>query len=308
MMIHDIISGPMEEYFIEGIKKAVAYIDNNLNKKISLGELSDAAGISKFHFHKIFRAFTGESIYDTVIRLRLENSARLLNESSKPVGDIAARSGFTDTESFSSAFRNNFSMSPSAWRRKCKSSGQGTAIPQHSLITPGPEEVPNLLSSVVRKVNGFSIAYIRHTGAYAGDSALIIYLYNKLTTWAGSRDLLNPEQQNVVIYHDPVFVTEDSRIKISLGISVPEDTRTGGDIGKMKLLGGNYLICRYNLRDEEYTGAWDQVYRKMLPELNLTPTDGFSFEMYPTDVKSDDRHSSIVDIYVPVEKEPVVTQ
>ena len=33
MMIHDIISKPMDEYYIEGIRKAVAYIDNNLNKK-----------------------------------------------------------------------------------------------------------------------------------------------------------------------------------------------------------------------------------------------------------------------------------
>ena len=292
----------MEDYFIEGIIKAVSYIEQNLNKKISIGELSESSDLSKFHIHKIFRAFTGSSIYDTVIRLKLEKAAVLLAETSKPVGEVASISGFTTSEAFSTEFRNRFSLSPSGWRKANKASKQGTGIPQYPLIKEHLDEEPDLLSSIVKEVKGFSIAYIRHTGAYAGDSALIIYLYNKLTTWAGSEDLLSPEQRNVVIYHDPVYITEESRTKISLGISVPEDTITGGDIGKMRLLGGNYLICRYNLRDEEYTGAWDQVYRKLLPELNLQPADGFSFELYPTDVKSDDRHSSIVDIYVPVEK------
>ena len=293
----------MDDFYIEGIKKAVDYLEQNLNKKISLSGLSRVAGISKFHFHKVFRAYTGESVYDTIIRLRLENAAGLLLSSSKPVGEIARLSGFSDTENFSREFKTRFSLSPSAWRTAGKKGDPQIRIPHYPLIQPDTsDDKPKLVSSVVKKVNGFSIAYIRHTGAYSGDSALIIYLYNKLTAWAASKNLLSPEQQNVVIYHDPVHLTEESRVKISLGISVPEETKTGGDIGKMRLLGGDYLICRYNLRDEEYTGAWAQVYRKHLSEQNLKPADGFSFELYPTDTKSDDRHSAIVDIYVPVER------
>ena len=121
----------------------------------------------------------------------------------------------------------------------------------------------------------FSIAYIRHSGAYSGDSSLFIYLYNKLTAWAASRDLLGPQQKNIVVYHDPVKITEESRSKISIGLSVPRDMETSRDIGKMNFNGGLYLICRFSLRDEDYRDAWNQVYRHWLPSYSLIPSEGF---------------------------------
>ena len=286
----------MKGYYIESIKKAVSYIEENLNKKISLNGISEASGISKFHIHRLFQAFTGDTIYDIVKRLKVENAAALLS-SSKTIADIAKISGYSSAAELGHEFKNRFSKSPSAWR-KAKA-----AVPEHPLIkTLEDTDEPKLLSMKIEKVDDFSIAYIRHTGAYAGDSALFIYLYNKLTAWAAAENLLSPEQQNVVIYHNPIHITEESRTKISIGISVPEDVKAGGDIGKMKLQGGEYLICRYSLHDEEYSSAWNRVYREFLPEKGLKLAEGFSFELYPSDVKAEDRYSAIVDIYVPVEK------
>ena len=195
-------------------------------------------------------------------------------------------------------------MPPSAWRKLKGGSVSAEPANNYSLIKSGEERPDSVkpVSTEIKKLEGFSIAYIRHTGAYAGDSALFIYLYNKLTAWAASEGLLSPDRQNIVVYHDPVKITEDPRKKISLGISVPEETKTGGDIGKMKLQGGEYLVCRYSLRDEQYNEAWNRLYRYSLPKHNLQPADGFPFELYPPNVKSDDKYSSIVDICVPVKR------
>lgn len=296
----------MNSYYVESINKAVDYIKNNLDKKINLREVSEAADISRFHFHRIFEAYTEESVFDTVIRLRIERAAVLLLDNTKTtISELAKTSGFKNQATFSIAFKERYSISPSVWRKeKSRKNIQAEAERGHSLIKSEEDSLNWVkpLSTDIKKLEGFSIAYIRHTGAYAGDSALFIYLYNKLTTWAASEGLLSPERHNIVVYHDPVKITEDSRKKISLGISVPEETKTAVDIGKMKLQGGDYFISRYSLRDEEYNEAWNRLYRYSLPENNLQPADGFCFELYPTDVKSNEKYSSVVDICVPVNR------
>ncbi|MDC7226270.1 MAG: AraC family transcriptional regulator [Spirochaetales bacterium] len=292
----------MNGFYIESITNAVDYIENNLNKRITLAGISEASGLSKYHFHNIFMAYTGCKVFDAVTQLRLEKASELLTTTSKTVKDIAILCGFSDPAEFGKEFRRLFSISPSAFRKNRKL--PVTYQPLKTMLTDSGVDYSEakLISSKVAALDGFTIAYIRHNEAYAGDSALFIYLYNKLTTWAGSKDLLGSEQQNVVLYHHPEKIAEESRTRISIGISVPIDTKTSRDIGKINIDGGDYLVSRFSLRDEDYGKAWNRVYRDLLPELKLKPADGFSFELYPTNAKSDDRHSSIVDIYIPVIK------
>lgn len=295
----------MNSYYEESINKAVAYIKQNLDQKISLNDIAEAAGLSRFHFHRIFLSYTGDSIYDTVIRLRIERAAAiLLTNSAVSISTLALSTGFDDSASFRKTFKSRFSISPSAWRKQKDTERSLLKIQDYPLFEREDNNKNRMkpISTQIKKLEGFSIAYIRHSGAYSGDSALFIYLYNKLTAWAASENLLGPEQQNVVVYHDPIKITEESKAKISLGISVPEDTNTNSEIGKMKLQGGDYIISRFSLRDNEYGSAWKQIYRQELPQQNLLPADGFCFELYPNNIKSDDKYRNIVDIYVPVRK------
>jgi len=295
-----------EKIYIEKINSTIDYIERNLDQKLSLDEISAEAGLSKYHFHRIFHAFTGESLYGTIIRLRVEKAAaRLITDSSVTITELAHSSGFTDSAGFSRAFKKRFLVSPSSWRKEKSKINHAEKNDSEYPLLKTPKEAGDeieILSTVKKKLDGFSIAYIRHTGAYAGDSSLFIYLYNKLTAWAASENLLTPECENIVVYHDPIEITDDDRLKISLGISVPESTPTSGDIGKMQLQGGDYLICRYRLRDDQYGAAWQQVYRHRLPSLGLQPSDGYCFELYPNEVENPDRYSQIVDICVPVKK------
>lgn len=291
-----------DNIYIEKVYAAVDYIREHPDQKISLDKISDIAGLSKYHLHRIFHAFTGESLYEAVIRISLESAAgKLLDSPSMKISAIAESFGFEDSASFSKAFKERFAISPSAWRKNPDRTGVGPAYPAIRSINKD-NNLPDAILTETRKLNGFSIAYVRHSEAYAGDSSLFIYLYNKLTAWAASESVLTPECENIVVYHDPLEITDDTRLKISLGISVPESTETGGDIGKMKLQGGDYLVCRYKLRDDQYGKAWNEVYRKHLPELGLQPTDGYCFELYPNKVENPDKYSTIVDICVPVEK------
>ncbi len=286
----------MNAFYTERIRAAFEYIRNNLDKKLSLKSVSEATDLPRLHLQRMFYFLTGENIVEAAERLKLERAAEILvSEPGATISELAVLSGYQSKKEFSRAFKSRFSFSPTAWRN-----GKMKIPVDEPGVVSNKEYIVNLLNAEVNTIDDFYIAYLKYAGAYAGDTALFIYLYNKLTAWAASRDLLAPECENIVVYHDPVSIVPNPRQKISLGISVPEDTKGGRDIGKMKIRGGNYLVCRYNIGEDEDTEAWKHTYRAILPEMNLVPENAPAFELYPAAVKSPDRHKNIVDIYIPV--------
>ncbi len=61
----------------ERMNKVVQYIDHNLDVEITIAELSKIACYSEYHFHRLFRAYVGESIYGYRKRLLLERAVKL---------------------------------------------------------------------------------------------------------------------------------------------------------------------------------------------------------------------------------------
>jgi AraC-like DNA-binding protein/dienelactone hydrolase len=99
------------------IGRVLAHIAGHLDAELSLAELAAIAHVSPYHFHRLFRAMTGESVAALVRRLRLETAARALRESDAAVIDVALAAGYGAPEAFSRAFHAGFGMAPSEFRR-----------------------------------------------------------------------------------------------------------------------------------------------------------------------------------------------
>ncbi len=82
----------------------------------------------------------------------------------------------------------------------------------------------------VKEVPAFTLAYVRHTGPYAGDSELFGRLFGRIMSWAGARGLLGPESRVVSVYHDDPGLTEPDKLRVSVGVSVPDDTPVDGEM------------------------------------------------------------------------------
>jgi AraC family transcriptional regulator len=89
------------EIYRSRINNVIDYVNNNLNKSLSLEELASVAFFSPFHFHRIFVAVTGETINNFTNRIRNEKAARLLKFSKKPVAEISMECGFSSTSTMS---------------------------------------------------------------------------------------------------------------------------------------------------------------------------------------------------------------
>ncbi|MBB3189805.1 AraC family transcriptional regulator [Halomonas cerina] len=105
------------------------YIDRHLGSPLRVADLASAACLSEAHFTERFRAQTGLSPWQYVIRRRLESAHRLLLQSHLPLSEIAALTGFTNQSALSRAFRRAFGHSPSQLRQ--------AGGPQLKTIAPG---------------------------------------------------------------------------------------------------------------------------------------------------------------------------
>ncbi|MFT3908555.1 MAG: AraC family transcriptional regulator [Ferruginibacter sp.] len=113
------LSAKLKKHHLTTIEKAKHYINENLSKNISLEELAAHCCISPFHFSRIFKTFTGYAVHQYLQLMRLKH-AQILLTTHLPVADIAFQSGFNSLDYFSSAFKKEYKLSPSAFRTSQK--------------------------------------------------------------------------------------------------------------------------------------------------------------------------------------------
>ena len=103
----------------ELITKALNYIKTE-NKKsdITIDDVATHAGFSTDYFNRIFFAHTGFNIMEYVRFSRLKKAAHLLRGTNNDILDIALDCGYEAHESFSRAFKNQYGVSPSEYRKK----------------------------------------------------------------------------------------------------------------------------------------------------------------------------------------------
>jgi len=95
----------------------VAFVDENFtDPDMSLIKLSDKFGLSIYALSRIFKEHTGIGYKEYVTGKRIEFSKQLLLNTTDSISDIAARSGFIDSSSFSRMFKNNCGVSPNKFR------------------------------------------------------------------------------------------------------------------------------------------------------------------------------------------------
>jgi AraC family transcriptional regulator len=310
--------------YIYRINRVIDYIDQNLQKDLTVDELAAVANFSKFHFHRIFGAIVGEPLGKFVQRLRIEKAAVLLiNNPKSSVTDIALETGFSGSAAFSRAFREYYNLSPSEWRNQskiCKTFSNNSYvfsnIRKEISITPlyftGVQtkqywrvkmpEIPEITTEVtVKDIPAFTVAYVRHIGPYKGDEKLFELLWGKLCKWAGPRGLLSMKDvKYLTIYHDNPDVTDEDNLRISVCISIPDNTQVEGEIGKLLISASMNAVARFEIYPDQYQAAWDSIYAGWLPQSGYQPDDGPCYELFLMDPKEHPEGKHLFEIHVPV--------
>ncbi|AAU28229.1 TPA: AraC family transcriptional regulator [Legionella pneumophila] len=239
------------------LRNMIDFIGKHLDEELSLESLSEIFCISKFHFHRLFTAFTGLSLQQYIKWLRLKRAAhQLIVDKDQSVINIAINAGFESHEAFSRAFKKACGFSPSQFRQ-----GFGRSYwEQPPYCLPGQSRTDMKVD--IKSIDKIRLAVIEHKG----DPKLLGESINKLVSWAKSQSInLKPRagEAFALAYDDPK-TTPPSDFRIDLGIKVPENLKLDGVIEKF-LPSGRYAVTvhkgsRNNIGDVVY-----YLYRDWLP-------------------------------------------
>ncbi len=100
------------------LKLALAYIQEHYAEPITIKQLADTCGFSQVHFMNIFKAAIGSSCIEYLVEYRLARAAMDLQETDRPIMQIALDNGFQNISYFNRAFKQQYAMTPSAYRRR----------------------------------------------------------------------------------------------------------------------------------------------------------------------------------------------
>jgi AraC-like DNA-binding protein len=109
-----LFSNKLETNKIEIIKKAIRYIQDNYDKNISISDIAEETGVSKFYFCRIFKEITGNTTVCFINILRCNNAKKLLQSGKHSVEEAALICGFDNLSYFSKTYKKHMGCLPSS--------------------------------------------------------------------------------------------------------------------------------------------------------------------------------------------------
>lgn len=103
--------------YLTQVQQGIDFIETNLEFELSLKDVARAACISQWHFQRIFKALTNETLKTYIRTRRLAKALEKLLHSDCRIIDIAITAGFESQESFTRAFKQAFQMTPNEARK-----------------------------------------------------------------------------------------------------------------------------------------------------------------------------------------------
>lgn len=99
------------------VGRMLDFISRNWNKRVTVGQAADAAGLSESRASHLLRSETGRTLLQHVMRIRIHKAQDMLRRSNKGCAEIAGELGFCDQSHFTRHFRRIAGMSPMQFRK-----------------------------------------------------------------------------------------------------------------------------------------------------------------------------------------------
>jgi AraC family transcriptional regulator len=288
------VSGSHRLEYETRVNRVIDHIREHLGDQLSLAELARVAAFSPFHFHRVFRAMTGETLFGFIHRQRIEKAARaLLTRADGSVLEVALDHGFSSAATFARAFRSRFGMSASQWRAGGAAGWQRRHRPRSK---PGKQlrkaskasgrRVPHTaamgrlgsMAVQVKDLPPYRVAYMRCAGPYGAHG--IPALWTRFNRWMETRGLLAPTRLTLGVAHDDPGITAAERCRYDACVVVPPAFEPDRRVTMTDVAGGRYAVAEFVGTAHEIGAAWDGVFAAWLPGSAWQPDDRPCYEAY----------------------------
>lgn len=111
------LAGPKQQENHKRFTELCNYISTHCTENLSLEELANEAGFSKYHFARLFKEMTGTTCHNFLLGQRIIYAKSLLVDFSLPITEVAMRSGFNSLATFNRIFKAQIGCTPSEFRK-----------------------------------------------------------------------------------------------------------------------------------------------------------------------------------------------
>ena len=245
------------EDYAARVERVHAYLGQHLDRDIDLDHLAGVACFSPFHFHRIYHALQGETVADSVRRMRLHRAALDLLEGRVPIVQVAARAGYGSQAAFTRAFRAAYGTPPAAYRAGSSGGYDAGAV-------------------VIRTPADIEVLARRHVGDYATIGAT----FERLNTMAIGRGWLTERSRYFGLYYDDPAATPKAALRSDACLSAPGDVTADADVRPVTIAGGRYAVLLHVGPYAELHRAYTWMYREWLPGSSVEPANRPCVEEY----------------------------
>lgn len=266
---------------LQRVNRAVDHILRELAQPLSLQAVAAVAGLSPFHFHRVFKAVLGETLKQFVRRQRLERALHQMSHAQpRSLTALALDCGFGSSSAFSRSFRQHFGVPPSAfellsWRQQRRTAFDDAMAALGAATAAAPQAGPEDFAVQLRDLPARTVAYIRVLDPYRPE--VVPAACQRLLAWA-EREGLAEGQWLGASWDDPELVAmADCRYDVALVVPA---LQPAGEIGRQVF--PPMRVAEVLVRGDiaQLTRALDWLYKTWLPQSGYVPDELPAFEAW----------------------------
>lgn len=285
--------------YTAGVERVVAHLRDCVERPGAplpdLAELAAVAHLSPFHFHRIYRALTGEAVGQTVARLRLSVAVRAL-AAGDSVTAAAMAASYDSPQALARVFRARLAVTPASVRGDADAAARLLSRLAAPVPAAAPGETP--LRVTIQEVAPFEVVVLRQRGAFeALDRG-----FGRLFAWALRSGLAERLERLVgVPVSDHRDVAASAHLfDCAMGFDAPRMPAPPPSMSLRTLGGGEYAVLRHVGPYEGLEDALDQLLAGWLPSSGRELRDAPVFHHYLDDPEQVPAAILRADLHVPL--------
>lgn len=270
------------------IDQSIDYIMQHLDGDLSLDTLSAQFYISKYHFSRIFKEQTGETVYAFIKRCRVDQSAidMKLNPT-KSITDIGLDYGYSSSN-YSSVFRKHHHTSPTHFKR---------SVPAHSMPVPfAPERVVHFKTAEeyatqieIQELDDLFVIYERFIGNYVDIEKNWYQFLDQYKEFVKEETILAER-----FFNDPA-VTSPSQCICDICMTTGQDC----DLDNvMWIQGGKWIVYHFDGEIKDIFGTLQGIFSVWLPQSGYHMAKRYGLNIYHHIDR--DNHRVVMDLCIPI--------
>ncbi len=251
--------------------KALWYIESHFQQEITLDDVAQVAGVSRYHLARVFALATGHAAMRYMRARRLTEAARSLARGAPDILAVALDAGYSSHEAFTRAFCDQFGMTPEAVRAQGNLNNIKLMEPikmDETLLTK--LDPPRFEDGKTLLIAGVGERYTSETAAG------IPAQWQRFVPYLGHI----PGQVGRATYGVLCNSDDAGNTEYISGVEVSDFARIPKELSRLRIPEQRYAVFTQREHISTIRQTWFTIFNKSLPEAGLKPAGGPEFERY----------------------------